>query len=483
MAVGALVLAMAAGLAWLGKLWYESRLPGSYSVMDYGTIDAGGGSRRGGHAHGNVSVADLRGPRTGRPDARFALVARRAEIRLASGKAVDALTFNGMSPGPELRVREGDLVEVVLTNEDVEAGVTLHWHGVDVPNGEDGVAGVTQDAVRPGQRYVYRFRADQRGTFWYHTHQVSSTEVRRGLFGVFVVEPAERRPRRSLDLAVVSHTFAGIPTLNGAEGLSTRRVRPGTPVRLRLVNSENAMRRFALWGVPFRVVAIDGTDLVGPTPLRDVAVAVAGGGRVDLAFTMSARAVRLALLGTGVALELNPSGEPGIAAPEPRRSFEPWSYGRPTATPFDASSHFDRRFRLEIGRKPGFLDGRPGFQWTINGGIYPHVPVFHVREGDLVRVTIENHTDGVHPMHLHGHHMLVLSRDGVPLSGSPLWVDTLDVEHGVEYVVAFRADNRGIWMEHCHNLSHAAQGLTMHVAYEGVTTPFRIGNDAHNHPE
>ena len=126
-----------------------------------------------------MSVPDLHGP-TGSPDARFTLTAHEATIRLASGREVDALTFDGRSPGPELRVPQGDLVEVTLANEDVDVGVTIHWHGVDVPNAEDGVAGVTQDAVLPGERHVYRFRAEQVGTFWYHTHQVSSKEVRRG---------------------------------------------------------------------------------------------------------------------------------------------------------------------------------------------------------------------------------------------------------------------------------------------------------------
>ncbi len=75
--------------------------------------------------------------------------------------------------------------------------MTIHWHGVDVPNAEDGVAGVTQNAVLPGESYTYRFRAEQVGTFWYHTHQVSSKEVRRGLFGVIVIEPREQAARRS----------------------------------------------------------------------------------------------------------------------------------------------------------------------------------------------------------------------------------------------------------------------------------------------
>ena len=69
--------------------------------------------------------------------------------------------------------------------------MTLHWHGVDVPNAEDGVAGVTQDAVPVGGAHVYRFVAEDAGTYWYHSHQVSHEQVRGGLFGTLVVDPAD----------------------------------------------------------------------------------------------------------------------------------------------------------------------------------------------------------------------------------------------------------------------------------------------------
>ena len=133
---------------------------------------------------------------SGPPDARFTLTAAQATVRLPSGRKVDALAFNGMLPGPELRVHQGDLVAVTLFNRDMDRGVSIHWHGVDLPNAMDGVAGVTQDAVPPAQRFTYRFRANQVGTFWYHTHQGSVDEVRRGLFGAFVIEP--RSPNRVL---------------------------------------------------------------------------------------------------------------------------------------------------------------------------------------------------------------------------------------------------------------------------------------------
>jgi FtsP/CotA-like multicopper oxidase with cupredoxin domain len=475
------------GAAWIAKLWYESRLPGTYNVMEYGALEYGGGPIpdavvHDGHPGQTTSVAELRGPRNGSPDAEFKLTARKATVRLDSGRTIDALTFDGTAPGPELRARRGDLVEVTLENSDVSEGVSIHWHGVDVPNAEDGVAGVTQDAVLPGERHVYRFRLDQAGTFWYHTHQVASREVRRGLFGAFVVEPRDQ-PSAEIDLTLIAHSFDGVPTINAHDELQRRAVPPGTRVRLRLVNSDGTPHGFALGGTPFRVAAIDGTELNAPSEIAAQTIQLGGGGRADLELTMPASPVLLSLVDTSAALALSSDGKATPPALLPGPEFDPASYGRPVTTAFDSSSRFDRRFELTIGRKPGFLDGKPGLQWSINGEVFPHVPVFVVEEGDLVEITISNDSNAVHPMHLHGHHLLVLSRDGVPASGSPWWVDTLNVRKGERYVVAFRADNPGLWMDHCHNLRHAADGLAIHVAYAGVTTPFNVGDDHHNQPE
>jgi FtsP/CotA-like multicopper oxidase with cupredoxin domain len=484
-AAAAGVVLLVAVLGLLAKSWYDSRIPGTYSVMSYGTHDYGGGSEPSvheGHVTGGISVADLQGPASGPPDQRFELTAKSADVRLTSGRVVHALTFNGMSPGPELRVHQGDLVEVELTNEDVEQGVTIHWHGVDVANAEDGVAGVTQDAVLPGERYTYRFRAEQVGTFWYHTHQISSDYVQRGLFGVLVIEPRDQ-PAATFDRALVAHTFDGIGTLNGSDTAVLAKVSAGTPVRLRLVNSDSAVRRFLVSRTPFRVLAIDGHDLNEPGLLDHVSLRLAAGGRYDIGFTMPAHGVRVGLNETEATIVLSSSGAPPLPGVAPTVDFDPLAYGKPAPTPFSASSTFDRDFTLTITKKLGFFDGRPGRQWALNGQIYPDVPMFVVEDGDLVRVTIANDTSVVHPMHLHGHHALVLARNGQPADGSPWWTDTLNVDPGDEYEIAFRADNPGIWMDHCHNLGHAAAGLTMHVAYVGVTTPFLVGGENDNAPE
>jgi FtsP/CotA-like multicopper oxidase with cupredoxin domain len=85
-------------------------------------------------------------------------------------------------------------------------------------------------------------------------------------------------------------------------------------------------------------------------------------------------------------------------------------------------------------------------------------------------------------MHLHGHHMLVLSRNGVPVEGA-LWLDTVDVRPGDTWRVVFVADKPGLWMDHCHNLEHAAAGMVMHLAYRDVTSPFEIAGGHGNAPE
>jgi len=112
-----------------------------------------------------------------------------------------------------------------------------------------------------------------------------------------------------------------------------------------------------------------------------------------------------------------------------------------------------------------------------------HVPAFMVDPGDVVVVRLSNRSGEVHPMHLHGHHYVVLERNGVAASGSPWWVDSLNVENGDDFVVGFVADNPGLWMDHCHNLPHAREGLMTHLMYNGVGTPFLLGRASGNQPE
>ncbi|MFD2615379.1 multicopper oxidase family protein [Paenibacillus gansuensis] len=473
----------------------STRLPASMDMMA-GVPDYGGGPVLAGHAHGGgavtaaagalTPVTELTGPRTGTPDRRFTLTAEQAAVRLSSGRTVQAWTFNGSIPGPELRMREGELVEVTLVNKDIEGGVTLHWHGLDVPNAEDGVAGATQNAVLPGQTHTYRFLAEQTGTFWYHTHQHSLEGVQKGLFGTLIVEPKEGLAE-ARDITAITHVWDDIGFAIGDHDTVQREsIAPGTQVRLRLINTDNWVRqKYTLTGVPFRVAAIDGVELNEPGLLTDTHLEVTTGGRYDLTFTMPETPVFLSVLGgKKIGILISPDGQGDIPAPAKNtKAFDPVNYGKPAATPFGLNTDYDREFTVVLDNKLGFYNGSLDFQYTMNGKLFPDSPMFMVREGDLVRTTIINRGAVDHPMHLHGHHVLVLSKNGKPVTGTPWWSDTLDVQPGDTYVVAFAANNPGIWMDHCHNLDHAAAGMSMHLMYEGVVTPFKMGIETVNHPE
>ena len=104
--------------------------------------------------------------------------------------------------------------------------------------------------------------------------------------------------------------------------------------------------------------------------------------------------------------------------------------------------------------------------------------MFVVEEGDLVEITITNDTNGIHPMHLHGHHVLVLSRDGQPSTGSPWWSDTLNVLKRARATSSRSARTTpGSGWTTATTSSTPPQGLTMHVAYAGVSTPFLVGDE------
>jgi FtsP/CotA-like multicopper oxidase with cupredoxin domain len=288
-----------------------------------------------------------------------------------------------------------------------------------------------------------------------------------------------------------SLAYSMVTSLGDDDTLRRKAIPPGTAVRLRLINTSGYNMTFTLTGTPFRVAAIDGADIADPTELKDVRLELAAGGRYDVEFTMPDGSVRLAIPEdvnvsepnpkVGLLLSTDGTGEVSPIVNGPR--FKPWEYGSSKSAPFGTESHFDREFVQVFDTVPGFYDGRFRPLWATNGEVFSNTPTLMVREGDLVKVTFANRSLMEHPMHLHGHHVLVLSRNGQPISGSPWWADTLNVEPGESYEVAFKANNPGIWMDHCHVLDHAAEGMMMHLVYEGVVTPFEAGDVSGNRPE
>lgn len=455
----------------------DSLLPETYSIHHMGMPVYGGGSR---HYNGTMrSVDRLRGP-DGPPDATYTLRAAFERIQVA-GRRQSVYTVNGSSPGPTVTAEQGDLVKVVLKNRNIAAGTTIHWHGIDVPNGEDGVAGVTQNAVLRGDQFVYRFRARDAGTYWYHSHQFSERQVTQGLVGAVVITPKDSPtpPAAERDVTAVVHSYRGRNTINGKTG---ERAISGSVAgrRIRFVNTNQTAMRVAS-SDPFTVVAIDGTDLNGPTPVGSgTAVEVPAAGRVDIELEAGVTSARVGVI-NGPSLVLGGGTPPTLAA---SADLDLLHYGAPD--PATNTPPPDRRFDYVIGQKAGYLDGKYGTWFTINRELIPNVPMFMVKPDETVRVRLKNNTPVDHPMHLHGQHMLVLSRNGSPATGSPWWVDTLEIRPGEEFTVQVSTNNPGDWMFHCHILAHAGAGLMTHMSYLNVRNPFKIGvinRRLTNHPE
>lgn len=455
----------------------DSLMPEMYSIHDMGMPDYGGGGR---NYNGPIrSVEQLRGP-DGPADVTLTLRTAFEKVSVA-GRRQFVYTVNGSSPGPTVYAEQGDVVKVILKNRNITAGTSLHWHGIDVPNGEDGVAGVTQNAVQRGAQHVYRFRARDAGTYWYHSHQYSERQVTQGLVGAVVITPrgASTPPPAAADVTAVVHSYRGRNTING----KTRERAVAGDVgdrRIRFVNTNQTAMQVAS-SVPYKVVAVDGIDLNGPTTVgAGTSVEVPAAGRVDIVLDSGPASARIGVLG-GPSLVLG-SGSPPVLSASQNLDLLKYGTPDPSVTPPPP----DRRFDYILGQKTGYLDGKYGTWLTINGQLIPHVPMFMVKPDETVRVRLENNTSIDHPMHLHGQHMLVLSRNGTASTGSPWWVDTLEVHPGEQFTVQVTSDNPGDWMFHCHILSHASAGLMTHMSYLNVRNPFRIGvisRNLTNHPE
>ncbi len=427
-----------------------------------------------------------------------------AQASTAGGRPT--YTYNGTVPGPELRVAQGDRVRVSLVNH-LPVATTLHWHGVRVPAAEDGVAGITQDAVAPGQSFIYEFVASDAGTYWYHSHQDTENQIQAGLFGALIVEPPGGHVAENVEATVLLHNAvngSNAIAVNGTTGDLHVAARPGQTVRLRVIDAvapgmDGTSEAPVLLGAPYQVVALDGHDLNGPQPLGPQRLVLGMGQRADLVFTMPAsNAVRLVdsrIAGTpsllerffgpearaGESVTVGPGAPPVPVDPAAVPAFDPLRYGEPAVDPTTGPAALTAPVVLSEG--PGFHDGGIALVHRINGAASPHVPPILVHTGQLVGLHMVNDTGEFHPMHLHGHVMTVLGVDGRPVKGSPVHLDTVLVGPHQTVDVAFLADNPGIWMHHCHVLLHASMGMSMTINYAGVTTPFEMGDRSGNIPE
>lgn len=196
---------------------------------------------------------------------------------------VDAMMYNGVVPGPEIRVTEGDKCRVIVKNEMAQS-TAVHFHGVRVPNKVDGVPFVTEEPVRTGETRVYEFVAKNPGSHMYHSHHNAAEQVTKGLMAAFIIEPKDksRGPQVDADYTMVlNDTGVGL-TINGKGFPYTQPIsaKLGQKIRVRYMNEGLLIHPMHLHGLPQLVVAKDGYDL--PQPFWCDTLNIAPGERWDV---------------------------------------------------------------------------------------------------------------------------------------------------------------------------------------------------------
>ncbi|MGV9944274.1 multicopper oxidase family protein [Streptomyces sp. NPDC003401] len=443
------------------------------------------------------------------------------DVALPGVGTVRVRTYEGTVPGPTLRVRPGDSLEITHVNalppdaagphQDINVPhrfntLNLHTHGMHVdPTGEaDNVFRAFAPATEPGGTTSHRSSvtvpADHpAGTFWYHPHHHGSTatQVLNGMAGVIVVKgDVDEVPEIAAAREVVvcfnelrlsggrvpdmtsEGAFEGIaPTflVNGAKN-PVLALAPGEVQRWRIVHAgATTPLTLRLDGHTMHRIAQDGITLMAPVPSS--AVALPMGGRADVLVrggepgtyelvTDGVDRPLMTVVVTGAPRDMPlPAGLPGrpTTLPAPTRTrhlaFRSYSNVFPGA--------FPNAYRILGDGETPHADAAAGVRDPAWGRFSPDHVNHRVRLGEVEEWTVANdsHSHPHHPFHLHTHHFLLTAVDGRPLA-TPVWRDTVTVPSRGTITFRLRAEDfEGRSMLHCHQLQHEDQGMMQIVEY------------------
>jgi len=234
----------------------------------------------------------------------FRLVAEPVEREFAPGMKVKCWGYNGQSPGPTIEAVEGDRVRIFVTNR-LPEHTTVHWHGILLPNGMDGVGGLNQPHIKPGETYVYEFTLRQNGTHMYHPHADEMVQIAVGMMGLFVIHPREPASA-DRDFALLLHEWAVHPgtyrpdpsimldfnmfTFNGRifPGTEPLVAKTGDRVRIRIGNLSMDEHPIHLHGYTFNVTGTDGGAIPLSAQWPEVTILVPVGATRTIEFVADA---------------------------------------------------------------------------------------------------------------------------------------------------------------------------------------------------
>lgn len=421
----------------------------------------------------------------------FSLAAVAEKVDLG-GVVVPTWSYGGRIPGRPICVSAGEQIRVDVDNQLPEP-TSVHWHGLALRNDADGVPGVTQAPIEPGEHFVYQFTAPQPGTYWLHPHH--GLQLDRGLYAPLIVDDPYEPLRYDREWIIVLDDWldgvtgtpddayrslratggsrmgmgpaaAEVPypyfVLNGrlAADPDVLRARPGDRIRLRIINAAAVTAfRFGVAGHAMTVTHADGRPIV---PITTDTVTIAMGERYDALVAVGSGAFPVVAVPIGAGPNSIAAGlirtAIGSAPPPEAVVLGPRMVVDADLQPADNARLTDRtpqrRLRLTL------TGGMMSFDWRIDGRSYdPNRIDYAVRAGERVAFEVVNRTMMWHPIHLHGH-VFALGGASGPVK------DTAVVAAMATLRAVFDADNPGRWMLHCHNAYHAEAGMMTLIGYE-----------------
>ena len=398
--------------------------------------------------------------------------------------------YNQQSPGPIIHAVKGDILEVDFLNL-LDEPSTIHWHGIRNLNEMDGVPGLTQPAVEPGETFTYRFPLNDTGLFWYHAHTQAWKQVTKGLYGPLLVSDVndethhrdvllvlddwllDDNEQLQLDSLGSLHDWShggrhgNFLTVNG-QSKPNIEVPSNGQCKLRFLSAANArIMKFELnKKIPMKIIAIDGSPCA---PFAVEKLTVAPAQRYDILVEDSSQLEELIEVSTSERLtaasfsttkktqekfDVNSEHQPWYPHPQTTHAkiidihMQGGAMGNLAAAVFEG----EEKSLRDLAQNDAKL-------WAFNGEIGGYgLTLADIALGDTVILSVWNDTRWRHAMHLHGQHFWVNSKEFGEQNRQVLR-DTYLMQPSEKVDLIFTADNPGLWLFHCHMLEHHAAGM------------------------
>lgn len=440
------------------------------------------------------------------------------------GKMLNMLGYNGQTPGPLLLVSQGDEIIVNFTN-DLDYPTTVHWHGLRLDYTSDGVPGISQDPVLPGNTFQYSLKFPDSGTFLYHPHMRNEMQMELGLYGNILVEskntanpPVDYRIPLFLDDIsltedgiqsfvpdVTTHTlmgrFGNTMMINGETNFSLE-LKQGDIVRFYLTNAANTrVFDFGIEQQKIKLIADDASEYEKQEFVDSVILASSERRTVDILFEQPGQydithstPEKTYVLGTISVIPSSTKINFDFYSTTKNSEIiqEIDSFRKFFSEPPDLELEFDLKkmsmeknnsMNMEIPEKVieeiewedempkmNAMSNEENTKWILrdmNSGKEGFDIGYQVNVGDVKKIRLYNNPDSAHPMqhpiHIHGQRFLVLSEDGIP-NENLAWKDTVLVPTGKTVDILVDFSNLGNWAIHCHILEHAESGMITEFA-------------------